>query len=197
MNFKKFFFLLLLTNYTILMFSVDRGERDILIEAKGSLFVPTNHTFREIYGNCGDFGLELTGKLCKQLYAFTSADFIARHGSTQELVSSTKINLLNLALGVKYFVPFGHGDFYVGLGIQPTSIQIRNELPSVTEEYAWVCGGVAKSGVIFDIAQSFFVDLFFDYSFTKADFYQGSPVYMNTTHLDGCVFGIGFGYRFN
>jgi hypothetical protein len=196
-TFKKIslFFVFILSN--IIVHTIDRGERDILIEVKGSLFVPTNHTFREVYANCGDFGLELTGKLFDQLYAFTSADFIAKHGTTKELVSFTQINILNLGLGLKYFIPFAYGDFYMGLGIQPASIQIKNQQPLLLEQSAWVCGGVAKSGVILDLSDSFFADLFFDYSFAKADFYQGSPVYVNTSHFDGCVFGIGIGYRFN
>ncbi len=175
----------------------DESQRDILLEIKGSLFVPTNHTFREIYKNCGDFGVELTGRMLQHLYAFASADFIAKHGSTTELASYSKINIVSLALGAKYFLPFTHGDFYLGIGIQPTSVTIKNQIPSLLEQSAWVCGGVAKSGVIFNIAESFFTDVFFDYSFAQATFISGSPLQINRSHLDGCVFGVGFGYRFN
>ena len=201
MTFKKINLIALCLFTSVFMHAihpiVDESERDILFEVKGSLFVPTNHTFRQVYENCGDFGVELTGRMFNHLYAFASADFIAKHGATSELESLTKINVLSLALGAKYFLPFTHGDFYLGIGIQPTSVTIKNQIPSSLEQSAWVCGGVAKSGVIFNISESFFTDIFFDYSFAKATFVSGSPMQINTSHLDGCVFGLGFGYRFH
>lgn len=177
--------------------TTDRGQRDILFEAKGSLFVPTTHGFKTIYGNCGDFGLELTGKLFNQLYAFASADFIAKDGETIRLGSITKINILNLGLGLKYFVPFNHGDFYFGLGIEPTSITIKNKIPSLLEKETWCCGGIAKVGVLFDISESFFTDIFCNYSFIKTTFYTGMPLQVNQASFNGCLFGVGIGYRFN
>ena len=196
-SFKKIMFSSLFICLPFTLTTIDRGPRDILFEAKGSLFVPTNHNFRTIYANCGDFGLELTGKLLDRLYAFASADFIAKNGRTIALESLTKINILNLGLGLKYFVPFDHGDFYIGLGLQPACINIKNLVPSLLEQQAWCCGGIAKVGVLFDLSDSFFADVFVNYSFNKTNFYTGNPLQVNQGHFDGCLFGIGIGYRFN
>lgn len=196
-SFKKIMITSLFIYVPLTINSIDRGERDILFEAKGSLFVPTAKTFRNIYSNCGDFGIELTGKLFKQLYAFTSADFIAKNGATIALGSLTKVNILNLGLGLKYLVPFNHGDFYVGLGMEPTCITIKNQIPTLLEQQAWCCGGIAKVGVLFDLSESFFTDVFVNYSFIKTNFYTGNPLQVNQAHINGCLFGIGIGYRFN
>jgi outer membrane protein W len=173
------------------------SDRDILVEFKGSIFVPSNENFDNNFGNCGDFGLELTGNMFDRLYAFASADFIVKDGSTVELTSFTKINIVNLGLGVKYFVPFNHGDFYVGLGIEPTYVGIKNQIPHLLEQQSWICGGIAKAGLIIDLPCSLFLDFFIDYSFAKANFYNSTPVQMTTTYLNGALFGIGLGYRFN
>lgn len=170
--------------------------RDILFEAKGSIFVPTNEKFRSVYDNCGDFGVEFTGNLFDRLYGFTSVDFLFKDGLTVALGSTTRMNIVNIGIGAKYFVPFDHGDFYVGLGIEPTYFCTHSQVPETIKQATWTCGGIAKAGVIFNMPRSFFVDLFFDYSFVKADFYSGMPTEFNQAHLDGCLFGVGFGYRF-
>lgn len=197
-SFKKIMITSLCIFLPLTISTYQNNERDILFEAKGSLFVPLqNSTFKKIYDNCGDFGLELTGKLFDRLYAFTSADFIAKNGKTVALESLTKINILNLGLGLKYFVPFNHGDFYVGLGIEPTCIAIQNKIPSLLEQQAWACGGIAKVGVLFNLSESFFTDVYFNYSFVKTNFYTGIPLQVNQAHINGYLFGIGLGYRFN
>ncbi len=178
-------------------FVATTAAHDILVEAKGSIFVPTNEAFRDIYNNCGDFGLEFTGNLFDHLYGFTSVDFLFKDGQTVVFNSSTRMNIVNIGVGAKYFVPFKHGDFYIGLGIEPTYFCTHNQVPEMVKQARWTCGGIAKSGVILNMPNSFFVDLFFDYSFVKADFYTGSPVQLKEAHLDGCLFGIGVGYRFN
>ena len=173
-------------------------DRDILAEFKGAVFVPTNQTLKDLYNNCPEFGVEVTGNLFDRLYAFTSVDFLRKEGQTIALANSTQLSIVNLALGVKYFVPFSHGDFYLGLGVEPTFLSTIDQFTAgIFKHTQWSCGGIAKSGVIIDIPNSFFIDLFFDYSFVKSDSYSGSPVQLNETHLDGCLFGIGIGYRFH
>ena len=172
-------------------------EHDILLEVKGSVFKPTNDTFRNIYNNCPEFGIELTGNMFDRLYAFASADVLRKTGETVTLDSSTQVTVANLALGVKYFVPFAHGDFYFGLGVEPTFLCTNDETPTPVKQTQWSCGGVAKSGVIVNLPRSLFMDFFFDYTFVASNSYTSNPAQLNIAHLDGCLFGVGFGYRFN
>lgn len=168
---------------------------DVLLEVKGAAFVPTSQVFREIYNSSGDFGLELTaGGLSDHLYVFSSIDFLVKNGKTVELQSPTKVSMIDLALGLKYFFPFSLGDFYLGLGVQPTRLSTTNQM--IVEPAQWTCGGIAKAGVIFNMPHSFFADLFIDYSFAKFNASVGSSP-SGTTNVNGCLFGVGFGYRFN
>jgi hypothetical protein len=169
---------------------------DVLLEVKGDLFIPTNsQSFSDIYGTCGQFGLELTaGCLSDVLYAFSSIDFTFKNGSTMELTSPTKISMIDLAFGLKYFIPFSYGDVYIGLGVKPTYLAVDNQDSGPAQPALWNCGGVGKVGVIFDMPHSFFADIFFDYSFVK---FPSASMQSSSTAINGSVLGIGFGYRFN
>ena len=172
-------------------------DHDILLEIKGAVFKPTNDNFRTIYNNCPEFGVELTGNMFDRLYAFASADILQKTGETVALTSSTQVTILNLALGAKYFFPFAHGDFYLGLGVEPTFLCTKDETPTPIKQTQWSCGGIAKSGVIVNLPRSLFMDFFFDYTFVASNSYASNPAKLNIAHLDGCLFGVGFGYRFN
>jgi len=172
-------------------------DRDILFEGKAAVFVPTNDTLKDIYNNCADFGLEVTGRMFDRLYAFSGVDFLRKNSYTTELASPTQLSIVNLALGAKYFLPFSHGDFYFGVGIAPTFLCTDDRTPEPLHQTQWSCGGIAKTGLIVDLPRSLFLDFYFNYSFVKSNSYSNSPPQLQETHLDGYLFGIGFGYRFH
>ena len=168
---------------------------DVLLEVKGAAFVPTSTNFKDIYGTIGDFGLELTaGGLSNHLYAFSSIDFLIKNGNTVNFQSPTKVNMIDLAFGLKYFVPFHQGDFYFGVGVQPTYLFTSDGLTDPVQTSQWNCGGIAKVGVILNMPHSFFADLFIDYSFLKINSTSSSTT---QTPINAAVLGVGFGYRFN
>lgn len=173
---------------------------DVLLEFKGAYFLPTNTLFRKIYNGSAIYGPELTAGCYKNLYGFVSVDYFSKQGRSIGLCSPTKMNMLNLGIGLKYLVPFCYGDFYVGLGALPTRLHVKDGsryvIPCRTK---WGCGGVAKVGAYFDLPKSFFVDLFFDYSFATIPFpcCPTAPVQSYNAKLNGCWFGVGLGYRFH
>ena len=174
---------------------------DILLEVKAAYFLGTDRTFKNIYNNGGGiYGAELTGKMYNNLYGFVSTDFLSKSGCTCNFNTQTQINIANIGLGLKYFVPFCYGDFYLGLGILPTHVSTFDASPYVPfKSSKWGCGGIAKVGVYFDLPHNFLLDIFFDYSFVKIPFNCCSALYTQPHKADvsGCWFGAGFGYRFN
>jgi len=174
---------------------------DVLIEAKGAYFLSTNHLFKDIYNNGGGrYGGELTVKLYKHLYGFASADFLSKRGRSIGCCSPTKVNLINLGLGLKYMIPFCYGDFYVGLGVLPTHLRTKDCSAFVIPKRSkWGCGGIGKIGTYFNLSPHVLVDIFVDYSFVKIPFKcrSNQPTQSHTANLSGCGFGAGFGYRFN
>lgn len=182
---------------------VSLKAHDILIEAKAAYFLSTNHTFKKIYNHGGGiYGGEITCNLygCENLYGFFSADFLSKKGNSIGLCTPTKVDIANLGFGLKYLFPFCYGDFYVGLGVLPTHLRTNDCSPYVIPKRSkWGCGGIAKMGAIFDLEKSYFLDVYFDYSFANVPFKccQNQITQPRTAHLNGCWFGAGFGYRFN
>lgn len=186
---------------------------DILVEVDAAYFLSTNHTFRNIYNNGGGmYGGEVTFNLdwlercgleeclCDQLYGFVSADFLSKKGHSIGLCTPTKVNIANIGIGLKYLFPFCYGDWYLGLGVLPTHLKTRDCSPFVIPKRSkWGCGVIGKIGAIFDLNKSYFLDLYFDYSYTKIPFSccPGAITQSRDANLSGCWFGAGLGYRFN
>ncbi len=180
--------------------------RDVLLEFKGAYFLPTNSCFKNIYHGGALYGPELTFQFSEnheRWYGFMSADFLNKCGRSIGLGNSTKVKIAALVFGVKYFVPFCYGDFYCGLGVQPTQVKTFNCSPFVVARTSqWGCGGIAKVGAYIDMSCNTFLDFFIDYSFVKVgcknSCCNGSLAVMPLkANASGAIFGAGIGYRFN
>ena len=179
--------------------------RDILLEFKAAYFLPTSTLFRKIYDNGGAlYGPEVTFKLgnCGDLYGFASIDYFQKSGRSLGLCDATKVSLLPLGIGLKYFFPFSHGDFYLGLGFQPVRLKTINCSPYVAQKQSkWGFGGIAKVGVFVDLPHNFLLDFFIDYSFVKVSCCNtqvpAGTVIPLKADISGTIFGAGLGYRFN
>jgi len=182
-------------------------SRDVILEFKGAYFLPTHCDFRHIYHDgSGLYGAELTAQLCnnKYWYGFASIDYFRKKGHSLGLCSPTKVSLLPLAFGLKYFVPMlcECADFYLGLGFQPVHVSTTNCSKFVIEKQSrWGLGGIAKTGVYYYLPRNFLVDFFVDYSFVKVDCKnkchpRTGPVILRKANVSGAAFGVGVGYRF-
>lgn len=178
--------------------------RNVLLEFKAAYFLPTNSCVRHIYGKGSIlYGPEITFQLCenKNWYGFASVDFLSKKGHSLGLCNRTKMSIVPLGIGVKYFVPFCHGDFYIGLGFQPIHLKTLNcSTHAIHKTSKWGFGGIAKIGANFNLPCHFFMDLFFDYSFTRIgrDKCSVSPFLVPLkVNMSGAIFGIGLGYNFD
>lgn len=185
-------------------------SRDILLEFKGAYFLATGSRFKKIYKHGGAlYGPELTVQLCddSNLYGFFSIDYLSKKGHSIGLHTPTKVSLLPIGVGLKYFLSdhcgcFENVDFYVGLGFQPVRVKTRDDSPFVIEKHSkWALGGIAKVGAYIDLRCNFFLDLFIDYSFARvkshAHMAPTGPVVPLKANVSGAIFGAGLGYRFN
>jgi hypothetical protein len=174
---------------------------DILVEGKGNAFISTNNTYKNIYGRAtGGGGFEMTAGAYRNLYGFFSVDGFRKSGNTECFCSPTTAKFLEIGLGLKYFVPFSCGDFYLGLGALPTWLKTNDCAPYVISEQShWGCGGIAKVGVYFNLPKSFIVDIFANYSFVKikGECCPNIGTIPNTAHLNGVILGVGLGYRWD
>lgn len=181
--------------------------RDVILEFKAAYFLPTDSVFKHIYHNGSAlWGPELTVQLCenKNWYGFASIDYFQKHGRSLGLCDATKVSLLPLGVGLKYFVPVwcDRADFYLGLGFQPVYVRTKNcaELVS-TKQSRWGFGGIAKAGTYWYLPCNFVIDLFVDYSFVKVGCKNSctssaGTVTSRKANVSGAIFGGGIGYRF-
>jgi hypothetical protein len=174
---------------------------DVLVEGKGNCFISTNDSFQDIYGKAvGGGGFEITAGEYKNIYGFMSIDAFHKKGSTPCFCSETTATFVEIALGLKYFVPFNYGDFYIGLGVLPTYLKTKDCSPFVVPTLSkWGCGGIAKVGVYFALPKSFIVDIFVNYSFVNINYdccFNGCTQ-THPAKLNGVIVGAGLGYRFN
>lgn len=175
---------------------------DVLVEFKAAYFLPSDAGLKNIYGNGGAlYGPEVTFQLdeCKKWYGFASIDFFSKKGHSVGLCTPTTMYMMPLAVGVKYFAEHCYGNFYAGLGFQPTRLKIVNCSDNATQTTTkWGFGGIVKFGSYFDLPCNYFIDLFIDYSFAKVGrdccSTQATALKVN---LNGAIFGVGLGYKFN
>ena len=190
----------ILFSLLLLAASSVEGWQTLRGEVKAGYFYPTGDTFRKIYSGGGIYGGELSMPICDPLDVWISGSYFTRKGSSINLHHHTRIDLIPLAIGLKYYVPWNCIDFYVGAGFQYTHLKTYDDSPFVIHEVEkwWFPGGIAKVGAIIDLECNWFLDFFIDYSFLKMDFHKThhGRVERHKADLSGWTFGVGLGYNF-
>lgn len=136
---------------------ISLSNRDIIIEFKGSN-LPT------FQANI-IFGPEITFQLAEKWYGFTSAEFFLHKNYPAYFFS----------FGIKYFIPFRNGNFYLGLGFQPTWLLEKHESYHF-KQHTFLPIPIVKIGSYFNLPNNCVFDLFAELPFPRI--------------------GMGLGYRF-
>lgn len=189
----KIYFLSLLTFSSALL-----PAEDILIEAKGAYYRPSDHKFRHIYSDSGIYGIEASYQAWNQLYAWSSVSCFYKSGHSIGQHHSTAITFVPFGIGLKYLFPINSVDLYVGAGLLGTYAHINNHSRYVSHsQHKWAPGGIVKVGALVNLTPRYFIDFFSDYSFIKMDFPKGDKrVIRHEADLSGWSVGLGVGYRF-
>lgn len=180
------------------------SARDILLEFKAAYFLPTHTIFKKVYHGGALFGPELTVQLCDtaKWYGFFSIDYLRAHGHSLGLCTPTKVQLVPLAFGAKYFMPscFECLDCYAGLGFEAMNVRTQDCAASVQNHISkWGFGGIAKLGAYYYLPRNFFLDIFIDYQFLKAGrnrCFIECGVQECKANINGVIFGAALGYHF-
>ncbi len=171
-----------------------------LLEAKAGYFYPTNPLFKKIYSGGGIYGLEASFQPWKYLYPWVSGSYFSKSGNSSGGDTHTVITFFPIGYGLKYVVPCQeHIDFYLGVGGLATYLRMQDRSPHVKRTTTnWGFGGIVKTGLLFNMSNSLFVDLYSDYSFIRVDFDsdEEDSVLRQDVSLSGFSFGVGLGYRF-
>jgi hypothetical protein len=179
------------------IFSTKLQAIEVFIEPKAGYFYPTDRTFREIYSGGGLYGGELTCQAYRNLYGWISADYFSKKGFSIGEQYATRITLVPLGAGIKYFFPFNSVDFYLGAGVLGTYLQMKDHSPYVIRNISkWGPGAIAKTGAIIKFSENIFADLFTSYTHAEMDFHgtDHGKVTRHHANLSGLTFGIGIVY---
>ena len=173
-------------------------SEDFLLEARAAYFYPTASSFRSIYGNgAGLYSIEASYRACGNLYPWASAGILYKSGRTVAERTKTSVTIVPLALGLKYAFCWNCIHPYLGLGILVPYLRTNDDSSFVVRiRNKWGVGAIVKSGIIYDMANCFFADLFLDYSWTRIGFSNTDKTTGRTADISGLSVGLGLGFRF-
>lgn len=183
-----------------------------IVEFRVSYFYPQSREFRKMFHN-GVADFQLTGTLpvfacaCSEwlrgLNLWGAADYFTRKGYSHGCHDKTRITLVPLTLGGKYFFP-SYGkiiplNFYAASGMKYYFLRNHNHSDEVRKKiYRRGIGAVIELGVIATIADSFIFDVFASYSFKTfgRKSYSNPAVEYRGLKVSGFNIGAGIGYKF-
>lgn len=172
---------------------------EVMLEGKAANLRPTSSNFREIYGNGGIYGGEVTVPVWRNFALFGSASYYSKDGHSTAEHHKTKLELIPIGIGVKYFIPFDCYDFYLGAGIDILLLKTHDKAEHVRKHISKSgVGGLFKGGVVYDISENVFFDLFAEYSLKEfsGEGNHDERVYSIKADISNWRLGIGIGYRF-
>ena len=170
-------------------------------EMRAAAFYPTDHKFREFYGNVGLSVAAEIGRTFKGFRHFglwAQGEWIGMHGKpSHSSCGSTSIDIFNISFGPKW-MGFFFNDFlslYGSIGPNVGLIYLENKIRccsscKTTEHRSRAAiGGIVKTGAEIYFKRHFYFSFFVDYLYL--------PVHMGRTiEAGGFKGGAGLGARF-
>jgi outer membrane protein W len=170
-----------------------------IVEARFSYFRPTSHLLREIYGNGGiNYEITATVPVWKNLNIWVAADYFSEDGRSLGGHQKTRLRIVPLTLGLKYFFDANKFSPYAGLGMRYFFVHVHNDSSFVNREISRSgMGGVAEIGTLYWLSKHFLLDIFTNYSFKELHAHTSrSGVETHGQQVGGWNFGGGVGYKF-
>ncbi len=183
----------------------------ILLEFRPSYLFPTSHTFRTIYPHGGvDWQVTALVPLyygknswLRGLDIWTAIDYFQKRGHSTDLQEKSKIQMVPLTLGLKFFFPTQREripiHFYMAAGMKYYFVHTHNDSPYVTSSVnVNGLGGVVEIGLLSIFIKHLTVDFFTAYSFRSF----GAPTLTNPAveavglNVSSLNVGGGVGFKF-
>lgn len=182
------------------------------LEFRISYYHPTSSELRKMF-NSGGINYQLTGTipicpnsqnlLTRGTNLWTGVDYFSKTGHSIGFDEKTKITIIPITLGIKYFLPSFScrlpGNFYAGGGMKYYFLYTHNHSDTVRRYINRNgMGGVGEIGFITNIKNNLILDIFTSYSSKSFDAPSSSNPAVEGTDLNvsGFNIGAGIGYRF-
>jgi hypothetical protein len=168
------------------------------IEVRGGGLRFTDSLPQDLYGAWAP-EVELEGYLAfsRSWRGWANLNYAWKSGHSLGLGSPTHLNLASLSLGAKLVSAFENSPVqaYLGVGFSAGWLRTHDEACCLENHMTrWSPGCVAKSGLLFELCNHFFSDLFLDYSYQPFSTDQ----VRDSSHVDlgGLRVGLGIGVHF-
>jgi len=159
----------------------------VFLEARGAYFSPSDVAFREIYGYGVSWGGEISFAVSKRASVWAGGDYFSKLGKLGFTEEETKIRIVPLAAGLKYYFGLGLLRPYVGAGVGYFQYKEANSIGTIEKG---ALGLVGRAGLLVMLGPAFFIDLQGTMSTCSV---QPMEVRAN---LGGFSFGLGLGFEF-
>lgn len=175
---------------------------EYLPEIKIAAYLPTDSTYQDVYSYAPIYTLEFSAKVWRGLAPFASISYLYNSGhliGANVSPDSTKLYMVPIGVGLKYFLKVGNFQPYLGAGVLASYNRITTKYPFIpSPQSKWSAGGIFKLGALTDLADNIFLDLFLDYNLIRVKFNNKTSKYVkvNTADLSGFALGAGLGMRF-
>ena len=183
----------------------------ILLEFRASYYYPTSKGIREAFDN-GGVNYQITGSFpvyyganpwIRGINIWGAIDYFSKEGRTSGLNNKTRLRIVPLTLGLKYFFPAigttAPVNFYIGSGMKYFFIYNYTDSDYVKRNlYANGMGGVVETGFTTTVMKHLVFDVFASYSFKTFDAPSLSKypaVEPTKTNMSGINVGGGIGYK--
>jgi len=184
----------------------------IILEFRPSYFYPISKEIREAFHN-GGINYQITGQFplyygkdawLQGINVWAAVDYFSRDGRTSGLNNKTKLRIIPLTLGLKFFFPplgtVAPVNFYLGTGMKYFFVHNYTDSDFVKRNIdVNGMGGVVETGFTTTVVEHLVFDVFGSYSFRTfgppnlSKYPAVEPTVMN---ISGINIGGGIGYKF-
>lgn len=171
----------------VLAFAGRAASEGLSIQARGAYFSPTDKAFREIYGYGMSWGGELSFAISERGAIWAGGDYYSKVGKLGFTGDETKIRIVPLAAGVKYYFSGGRLRPYAGAGVAYFQYKETNSIGTIEKGDV---GLVARAGLLVMLGPTFFMDVQAGWSTCSVE-----PAEVKA-NLGGLSLGLGLGFEF-
>ena len=134
------------------------------IEVKGGYFFPSDSYFKEIYGEGITYGAEIGANLLPWAGLWAGGDYFSGRGKMTFTGEDTRLQIIPVYGGIKFFLPNSNLSPYIGGGIGYFMFQESTPVADVNDGDI---GYIGQIGVLVKVWDRFFLDIKGSYTFCE------------------------------
>jgi len=162
------------------------NAQDVSIGLETSYFIPSNQTFKDIYGGGIQYGGELSVDVLKRFSIWFGSSYFSKKGELSFTKEEIALRIIPVNLGINYRFTDKKVIPYIGIGMGVHFY--RETAPRDTVRYARF-GYSGQAGVLIELKEKFYLEFRIDYKYSTIA-PDGTDI-----NIGGIGTGLGLKYR--